>query len=177
VTIEGHTDLTFTEDVADRFTAYGWNVTTVADANDREEVEQAFHTFKAEQERPTLVVVHSHIGYGTPVEDTAKAHGEPLGPRGRQGGEALLRLARGCGLPRPGRRRRALRRRDRYTWAGGALRRGQALFTEYRATYPELADEIERMQRRDFPGPGNGDPGLSGRREGASRAVTRRARC
>ena len=82
VTIEGHTDLTFTEDVAARFAAYGWNVTTVADANDREEAERAFHDFKAEHERPTLVVVHSHIGYGTPVEDTPKAHGEPLGPEG-----------------------------------------------------------------------------------------------
>ena len=95
VTIEGHTDLTFTEDVAARFAAYGWNVETVADANDLEQAERAFHAFKAEDERPTLIVVHSHIGYGTPVEDTPKAHGEPLGPDGRQGGEALLRLARG----------------------------------------------------------------------------------
>ena len=82
VTIEGHTDLTFTEDVADRFAAYGWNVETVADANDLEAAERAFHAFRAEDERPTLIVVHSHIGYGTPVEDTPKAHGEPLGPEG-----------------------------------------------------------------------------------------------
>jgi transketolase len=82
VTIEGHTDITFTEDVAARFTGYGWNVTSVPDANDLDEVERAFHDFKAEHSRPTLIVVHSHIGYGTPVEDSPKAHGEPLGPEG-----------------------------------------------------------------------------------------------
>jgi transketolase len=79
VTIEGHTDITFTEDVAARFIAYGWNVTTVADANDMASVARAIHTFKAEKERPTLIVVHSHIGYGSPLEDNPKSHGEPLG--------------------------------------------------------------------------------------------------
>ena len=79
VTIEGHTDITFTEDVAARFIGYGWNVTTVADANDLGMVARALHSFRAEKERPTLVLVHSHIGYGSPVEDTPKAHGEPLG--------------------------------------------------------------------------------------------------
>jgi transketolase len=79
--VEGHTDITFTEDVAERFLAYGWNVTTVSDANDLDAVQRALHSFRAEHARPTLVVVHSHIGYGSPVEDTAKAHGEPLGPQ------------------------------------------------------------------------------------------------
>jgi transketolase len=150
VTIEGHTDLTFTEDVADRFTAYGWNVTTVADANDREEVEQAFHTFRAEYERPTLVVVHSHIGYGTPVEDTPKAHGEPLGPAGvkeakrfygwPEEAEFLVpdgvveHFADGIGMRG---------REAREAW--------EARFEEYRAAFPGLADEIERMQRRALP--------------------------
>jgi transketolase len=64
VTIEGHTDITFTEDVAARFLAYGWNVVTVADANDTELTLRALHDFKAESERPTLIIVHSHIGYG-----------------------------------------------------------------------------------------------------------------
>jgi transketolase len=67
VTIEGHTDITFTEDVAERFLAYGWNVTTVADANNLDQVARALHSFRAEHERPTLVLVHSHIGYGSPV--------------------------------------------------------------------------------------------------------------
>ncbi|HEX3925230.1 MAG TPA: hypothetical protein VHY31_23320 [Streptosporangiaceae bacterium] len=67
------------EDVAARFIAYGWNVTTVADANDLEMVARALHSFRAESERPALVLVHSHIGCGSPVEDMPKAHGDPLG--------------------------------------------------------------------------------------------------
>src|SRR5690349_12771524 len=80
--IEGHTDLTFTKDIAARFIAYGWNVTTVADANDTGSIERALHTFESENDRPTLIAVHSHIGYGSPVEDSRKPHGSPLGVEG-----------------------------------------------------------------------------------------------
>jgi transketolase len=90
VTIEGHTDITFTEDVAARFLAYGWNVTTVADANDLDAARRAFEVFHAEKERPTLVLVHSHIGYGSPVEDSPKAHGEPFGPDGVRAAKRFL---------------------------------------------------------------------------------------
>jgi transketolase len=150
VTIEGHTDITFTEDVAARFTAYGWNVTTVSDANDLAQVEQAFHDFESEHERPTLIVVHSHIGYGTEVEDTPKAHGEPLGPEGVKAAKRFYgwpedaeflvpdgvyeHFADGIG---------ARGREAREAW--------EALFAEYRAKHPDLADEIERMQRRELP--------------------------
>jgi transketolase len=150
VTIEGHTDITFTEDVAARFVAYGWNVTSVADANDLDQVERAFHDFKAEQERPTLVVVHSHIGYGTEVEDMPKAHGEPLGPEGVKAAKRFYgwpedaqflvpdgvyeHFADGIG---------ARGKEARGAWEAG--------FEEYRAAYPDLADEIERMQRRELP--------------------------
>ena len=150
VTIEGHTDITFTEDVAGRFAAYGWNVTTVADANDLEQVERALHDFKSERERPTLVVVHSHIGYGTPVEDTPKAHGSPLGPEGVKATKRFLgwpedaqflvpdgvyeHFSRGVG---------ARGREARETW--------EATLEEYRAAYPELADELDRIQRRELP--------------------------
>ena len=92
VTIEGHTDITFTEGVAERFIAYGWNVTTVADANDTDSVARAFHTFRAESERPTLILVHSHIGYGSPVEDSPKAHGEPFGVEGVRATKRFLGL-------------------------------------------------------------------------------------
>ncbi len=92
VTIEGHTDIAFTEDVAARFLGYGWNVTTVADVNDMDAVARALHSFRAEHERPTLMLVHSHIGYGSPVEDSPKAHGEPLGADGVRAAKRFLGL-------------------------------------------------------------------------------------
>jgi transketolase len=150
VTIEGHTDITFTEDVASRFIAYGWNVTTVADANDLDSIERAFHTFKAEQERPTLILVHSHIGYGSPVEDSPKAHGEPLGV------DAVRMTKRFLGLPED---------KDFYVPAGvyeafgsGIAARGrqhregwETTLAAYRVSQPERADELDRIQRRALP--------------------------
>src|SRR5439155_5673408 len=80
ISIEGATNLAFSEDVATRFIAYGWNVTRVGDVNDLEMLERAFRTFQATQDRPTLIIVDSHIGYGAPTkQDTSAAHGEPLG--------------------------------------------------------------------------------------------------
>ena len=80
ITIEGSTDLAFTEDVATRFLGYGWNVTRVSDANDLAMLGRAYETFLATRERPTLIIVESHIGYGAPHrQDTREAHGEPLG--------------------------------------------------------------------------------------------------
>ena len=150
VTIEGHTDITFTEDVAARFIGYGWNVTTVADANDLDAVARALHTFKAEHERPTLIVVHSHIGYGSPVEDTPKAHGTPFGVEGVKATKRFL------GMPED---------KDFFVpdgvyehFAAGIGARGreartgwEARFEAYRTTHPELADELDRIQRRDLP--------------------------
>ena len=150
VTIEGHTDITFTEGVAERFIAYGWNVTTVADANDTDSVARAFHTFRAESERPTLIVVHSHIGYGSPVEDSPKAHGEPFGAEGVRAAKRFFGLPEDAGFYVPN---------GVYDcFASGAGARGrearqewEAMFERYRKQYPELAGEIERMQRRDLP--------------------------
>ena len=80
VTIEGHTNIAFSEDVAARFLAYGWNVKTVADPNDLTLLDSAYQTFLKTTDRPTLILVHSHIGYGSPhLQDSPKAHGEPLG--------------------------------------------------------------------------------------------------
>jgi transketolase len=150
ITIEGHTDLAFTEDVAARFAAYGWNVTSVADANDLDAAERAFADFKAEDERPTLIVVHSHIGYGTPVEDTPKAHGEPLGPEGVKAAKRFYGWPEDAEFLVP----------DGVLehFAEGIGARGRELheawetrFEEYRAVHPGLADEIERMQRRALP--------------------------
>jgi transketolase len=150
VTIEGHIDITFTEDVAARFLAYGWNVVTVADANDVDLISQALHDFRYEKQRPTLILVHSHIGYGSPVEDSPKAHGEPFGVEG------VASTKRFFGLPPdeqffiPGTVYDAFQE--------GVGKRGMAARTEWESTfasyqtaYPELADELLRMQSRDLP--------------------------
>jgi transketolase len=80
ITIEGATNLAFSEDVATRFLAYGWSVTRVGDANDLDMLSRAFETFLATPDRPTLIIVDSHIGYGAPHrQDTKEAHGEALG--------------------------------------------------------------------------------------------------
>jgi transketolase len=150
VTIEGHTDITFTEDVAARFLAYGWNVTTVADANDLSSVARAFHTFLAEHERPTLILVHSHIGYGSPVEDSPKAHGEPLGAEGVRSTKAFLGLPTDKAFFVPEEVYDHFQ--DGIGTRGASARTAWSdLLGAYRGGYPELADEIERMQRRDLP--------------------------
>jgi len=83
ITIEGNTALAFSDDVATRFIGQGWNVTRVGDANDREMLARAFETFRREDDRPTLIIVDSHIAYGAPTkQDTSGAHGEPLGEDG-----------------------------------------------------------------------------------------------
>src|SRR5262249_21754421 len=80
ITIEGNTALTFSDDIATRFIGHGWNVTRVGDANDLEMLARAFRTFLVTRDRPTLIIVDSHIAYGSPnKQDTSAAHGEPLG--------------------------------------------------------------------------------------------------
>src|SRR5258708_734629 len=150
VTIEGHTRITFTEDVAARFLAQGWNVTTVADANDLDAVSRALHTFKSENERPTLIVVHSHIGYGSPVENTPKAHGEPLGRDGVRAAKRFFGLPEDTDFFVPP---------QVYDWfAEGIGARGdraraawEGILKAYRDAYPQAADELDRIQRRELP--------------------------
>src|SRR5581483_6187307 len=80
ITIEGSTALAFSDDVAERFMAYHWNVLRVGDANDLKELDAAIRTSQKEQSRPSLIIVDSHIAWGAPNKhDTAAAHGEPLG--------------------------------------------------------------------------------------------------
>ncbi|GAA4572484.1 transketolase [Planotetraspora kaengkrachanensis] len=150
VTIEGHTGITFTEDVAARFIAYGWNVTTVADANDLDQVSRALHTFRAEHERPTLVVVHSHIGYGSPVEGTPKAHGEPLGPDGVRAAKRFFGLPEDVDFHVPPEVYDCFARGVKER--GGEARAAWAVTLQaYRQAHPGLADELDRIQRRELP--------------------------
>ncbi|WP_267243394.1 transketolase [Streptomyces sp. PR69] len=150
VTIEGHTDITFTEDVAARFLAYGWNVTTVADANDLDAAARAFHAFRAETERPTLILVHSHIGYGSPVEDSPKAHGAPFGPAGVRETKRFLGMPPDETFHIPDGVRDWF---DRGIGARGAELRDawEKRFDAYRAAWPGLAGELDRIQRRELP--------------------------
>jgi len=151
ITIEGDTRLAFTEDVAARFLAYGWNVLRVGDANDCERIEQALDIFRKTRGRPTFIVLDSHIGYGSPnKQDTAAAHGEPLG-------DEEVRLAkRSYGWPED---QKFLVPDGVYEhFAAGIGARGATLRREwtelyeaYRAKYPELAQEIDLMLRRELP--------------------------
>jgi len=151
ITIEGQTSLAFTEDVATRFLAYGWNVLRVGDANDLERIQHALGVFRETKGRPTLIILDSHIGYGSPHKhDTAAAHGEPLG-------EAEVRLVKqSYGWPEEAQFLVPDGVREHFAagiGARGATARSQwtALFASYRAAHPGLATEIEQMQRRDLP--------------------------
>jgi transketolase len=151
ITIEGSTKIAFTEDVEGRFLAYGWNVLRVGNANDLDRIERALNVFRKEKGRPTFIVLDSHIGYGSPnKQDTSAAHGEPLG-------EEEVRLTKQAyGWPEDA---KFLVPDGVYNhFAAGIGARGakaheawSTLFAGYRAKYPELAAEIEVMQRRDLP--------------------------
>jgi transketolase len=151
ITIEGNTRITFTEDIAARFLGYGWNVLRVGDANDIDRIEHALDIFQQTKNRPTFIILDSHIGYGSPhKQDTAAAHGEPLG-------EEEVRLTkRDYGWPEDA--KFLVPDGVRAHFAAGIGKRGaQArarwteLFSAYRSKYPELATEIDLMQRRELP--------------------------
>jgi transketolase len=151
ITIEGKTRITFTEDVEARFLAYGWNVLRVGNANDLERIEQALEIFRKTKERPTFIVLDSHIGYGSPhKQDTAAAHGEPLGD------DEVRLCKRAYGWPEDKTFLVPDGVYEHFT-AGIGARGGEArrkwteLFTAYRAKYPDPANEIELMQRRELP--------------------------
>ncbi len=151
ITIEGHTDWAFSEDVATRFLGYHWNVTRVGDANDLNMLERAFNTFKSTSDRPTLIIVDSHIAYGSPnKQDTSAAHGEPLG-------EQEIKLTK-RNYDWPEAEKFLVPDDIRKAFRDGIGRRGHELreawiaqFNEYKQTYPNLADELYRMQHRQLP--------------------------
>ena len=151
VTIDGHADITFTEDVAKRFDAYGWNVVHVRDANDLGELSGALNAFLGTDDRPTIIIVHSHIGYGSPGKhDTPAAHGEPLGS------DEVQRTKEFFGFDP-----------DKYFVVPDGVRehfkthigdRGadfkskwDALFAAYSAAHPDQAKQIEMIRDRDLP--------------------------
>jgi transketolase len=151
ITIEGHTDLAFSDDVAARFLAYGWNVTRVGDANDTERIALAIETFRHTHDVPTLIIVESHIGYGAPHKhDTSAAHGEPLGV------EEIRLAKRSYGWPEDA--TFLVPDGVREHFRAGIGQRGQQLratwlarIEAYRAEQPDLAEQLKRMQTRELP--------------------------
>ena len=149
ITIEGHTDLAFSDDVAARFLAYGWNVERVGDVNDTAIAwRRPSRGSGTTTDAPTLIIVDSHIGFGAPhKQDTSAAHGEPLG-------EEEIRLAkRSYGWPEdakflvPDGVREHFQRRHGPARATSCAKIGDELFDAYRSKFPDLADQIERMQK------------------------------
>jgi len=151
ITIDGRTEITYTDDVAARFMGYGWNVERVGDANDLELISNGFAEFKRERKRPTLIILDSHIGWGSPhKQDTADAHGEPLGE------EEVRETKRAYGWPEDA---EFLVPEGVYEhFAKGIGERGERLHREwerlrdgYRREHASLAEAIEQMQRRELP--------------------------
>jgi transketolase len=154
ITIEGKTDLAFSEDVATRFIGYGWNVVRVSDANDIGLLVKAFRSAQSEQgpdARPTMVIVDSHIGWGAPKkQDTASAHGEPLGD------EEIKSTKRFYGWPEDAKFHVPDGVRERFSELLGSRGATQSaawneLFSRYRVAYPQLASELESIVRGTLP--------------------------
>jgi len=151
VTLDGLADVSFTEDVGERFAGYGWNVLHVTDANDLEMLSKAYNGFLQTRDRPTLIRVNSHIGYGSPhKQDTSAAHGEPLGE------EEVRLVKKFYGWPEDAKFlvpdgvlenfRNGIGKR-----AGELRQKWEALFSEYGKKFPQLADQINLMQHRKLP--------------------------
>jgi transketolase len=151
ITIEGNTSLAFSDDVAVRFIGLGWNVTRVGDANDLAMLDRAIKVFHKTTDRPTLIIVDSHIAYGAPTkQDTSAAHGEPLGE------EEIKLTKRAYGWPEDA--KFLVPDGVREHLAAGMGKRGKelrtawfALVEKYRQAHPDLADQLERMQKRQLP--------------------------
>jgi transketolase len=151
ITIEGNTSLAFSEDVAGRFLAYGWDVRRVSNANDLDLLREAFDRFKKTTDQPTLIVVDSHIGYGAPTkQDTSAAHGEPLGE------EEIRATKKRYGWPEDAKflvPPEVLENfRAKLGQRGAKLRAGwMSLFAAYQKEHPELAAETLAIQHREPP--------------------------
>jgi transketolase len=151
ITLDGPASWSFSEDVGARFRAYGWNVTRVADANDLDALSAAFSAFQHSEARPTLIIVDSHIGYGSPhKQDTNAAHGEALG-------EDEVRLVKKAyGWPEDAKFLVPDGVRENFQQGigkrGGALHaEWTELFVKYQKKYPELARQIDLLERRQLP--------------------------
>ena len=150
ITIEGKTSLAFSEDVAARFAAYGWNVQLVSDANDLEMLDRAIQAADKEKGRPSLLIVDSHIAYGAPTkQDTNGAHGSPLGEdeikaaKKFYGWDPENKFFVPAAVQEYSRQIMARGKRQNNEWDG--------LFAKYQKEYPEFAALLKLMQKREIP--------------------------
>ena len=146
ITIEGSTDLAFTEDVGERFEGYGWQVIHVDDANDTAAFGRAIEAFKLTGDKPTFIIVHSVIGYGSPIQGTSKAHSDAMGE------DVIRATKRAYGWPEdssflvPDSVKTVLR--DAMAERGKPLReQWEADFARYREAFPELAEQLELLRQ------------------------------
>lgn len=149
ISIEGETDITFTENVKHRFEAYGWQVIRLPDGNDLEAIEAAIRMAQANQERPSLLIVRTHIGYGSPKQDTGEVHGSPLGPEATRKTKETLNWPIDTPFFIPDETRAHFRQAVEQ----GAQREAewQALLDTYHREYPELAAQLEQIRRGALP--------------------------
>jgi transketolase len=151
ITIEGNTSLAFSEDVAGRFLAYGWNVRRVSNANDLDLLREAFDHFKKTTDRPTFIIVDSHIAYGAPTkQDTSAAHGEPLGEQEIRATKRRYEWPEDAKFLVPPEVREDFK--DKIGQRGAKLRSGwMRLFADYQKEFPELAAQTLAIQHREPP--------------------------
>lgn len=150
ITIDGKTDVSFSEDVAKRFEAYGWLTINVTDGNDRAQIAQAIKQAKAQSERPVFISVKTHIGFGSPhFQDTSKVHGSPLGA------EEIKLTKKAYGWPEDAAffvpERIAQRRTERLAHSEECYSAWLKTFEQYTKAYPELSAELTRRLKGDLP--------------------------